>query len=257
MHRPSIGAQARHDWLLGVLATHGAISSRNAAETLGCSLETIRKDLVMLERNGALRRAHGGALPHTALTYEAPVEQRTEHSERKARIAQAALGEIPEGSAVYLESGSTTAALAEVIPVDFILTVFTNSLPIATTLLSRPRVECHLIGGRVRPITKATTGHWALRELADITLDIAVLGCNAISNTGELATPDSDEAAAKAAALSVAGATMLLADRSKFNRRALFRYATLEDITLLITDQNGDDTLPSNLEHIPQRALFV
>jgi DeoR family fructose operon transcriptional repressor len=211
----------------------------------------------MLERNGALRRAHGGALPHTALTYESPVEQRTDNGELKARIAQAALGEIAEGSAIYLESGSTTATLATLIPDGFVLTVFTNSLPIATTLLTRSRVECHLIGGRVRPITKATTGYWALRELADITLNMAVVGANAISANGELWTPDSDEAAIKAAALSVAGETMLLADWSKFNRRALFRYATLEDITLLVTNRNGGDTLPSNLEHVPQRALFV
>jgi DeoR family fructose operon transcriptional repressor len=88
---PGISASARLDRLLDLLATEGMISSRHAAHQLGCSLETIRKDLLTLEHQGLLRRAHGGALPSMPLAEEMPITQRTSNTQEKKNIAQAAL----------------------------------------------------------------------------------------------------------------------------------------------------------------------
>jgi len=254
---PGVSANARFERLLGALRTEGKISSRDAADQLGCSLETIRKDLLVLERQGLLRRAHGGALPPAVLAQETPLEERTENSGEKVRIASAALAGLEEGSTLFLESGSTTHQVAMLMPDNLSLTVFTNSLPIAGTLMSLPLVHTHLIGGSVRPLTKATAGYWALRELADLRVDIAILGTNAISESGELSTPDSDEAAIKAVALTVARRTLLLADHSKFDQRAVFHYGSLTDIDVLVTDTATRDVLPTSSASQPGTTRFV
>lgn len=255
--RQSLSASKRLDWLLHQITTHGGVETRAAAEHWGCSIETIRKDLLRLESRGLARRAHGGALPADQLQREIPLDERVAHSGEKRRIAQACLGELDEGSTVFLESGSTTGALASLIPPHFALTVVTNSLPIAQRLLTLPLVECHLIGGAVRPLTQATAGYWALREMGDIAIDTAVLGTNAISASGELSTPDADEASIKAYALGLGARQILLADHSKFDTRARHRYGTLADVSVLITGSTAHDSVTALAEHAPHETRFV
>lgn len=255
--RPGVTASARLEQLRELLATQGMISSRQAAAQLGCSLETIRKDLVTLENQGHLRRAHGGALPTTILAEETPLADRTSNAEEKKRIAKAALEEIATGSTVFLESGTTTHQVALMIPDYWKLTVFTNSLPIAASLVSLPLVTTHLMGGTLRPLTQGTTGYWALRELRELRVDTAVLGTNAISDSGELSTPDSDEAALKSQALTVASRTIVLADHSKFHQRAVFQYGTLEDVDLLITDSGSKNAVTALSPSTPRTSRYA
>lgn len=255
--RQSLGASKRLDWLIAQLATEGGVETRAAAQHWGCSVETIRKDLVALESRGLARRAHGGALRVYRLQPEIPLEERVTHTEEKRRIAQAALGELDEGSTIFLESGSTTGSLASLIPSHFALTVVTNSLPIAQTLLALPLVECHLIGGNVRPLTQATAGYWAMREMGDIAIDTAVLGTNAISSSGELSTPDAEEASIKALALGLGTKRILLADHSKFDTRARHRYGSLTEISLLITGDKASDSIDGLGENVPRETRFV
>jgi DeoR family fructose operon transcriptional repressor len=79
-------------------------------------------------------------------------------------------------------------------------------------------------------------GSVALRTLAELHIDAAYVGTNAICFSRGLSTPDPDEAAVKAAMIRCATTTILLADQSKFGHNALCAYAGLEDIDLLITD---------------------
>jgi DeoR family fructose operon transcriptional repressor len=255
--RPGVSASARFERLLDTLATDGKISSRDAAHHLGCSVETIRKDLLILESQGLLRRAHGGALPVHTIAQEIPLDERTDYADEKKRIALSVLEELGEGSTLFLESGSTTEQVAILLPDTLSLTVFTNSLPIARALVSKPLIDTHFIGGAIRPLTHATAGYWALRELGDLRVDTAVLGTNAISSAGELSTPDSDEAAIKAAALSVATTTILVADHSKFGHRAVFHYGSVSDIDLLVTDTASRDALSALTSSQPRTYRFV
>jgi len=252
-----VSASKRSEWLLEQLHGVGAVNTAEAAKHWACSRETIRKDLVALETQGLIRRAHGGALPTISLTPEAPLDTRTTHHGEKKRIALSALGDMEEGATVFLESGTTTGLLASLIPPDFSLTVVTNSLPIAQTLTSLPAVTCHFVGGKIRHMTQASTGYWALRELDDLAVDIAVLGTNAISESGELATPDTDEAAMKTRAITLGYRRILLADHSKFGTKALHRYGTLTDISLLITGKEAADAVQTITDHTPQETRCV
>src|SRR5579884_3437309 len=81
--------------------------------------ETIRKDLTSLERQGLVRRVHGGAIPIARLAFEPAVGQRAgQMAEEKDRIAKAALAELPAAGAILLDAGTTTARIAEFLPSD-------------------------------------------------------------------------------------------------------------------------------------------
>ncbi|UXM91837.1 DeoR/GlpR family DNA-binding transcription regulator [Paenarthrobacter sp. JL.01a] len=233
--------EQRRGLILERLRTEGRADAAAISEELGVTGETLRKDLMALEQLGLLRRVHGGAVPVGRLTYEPAVSTRTGFRDEKTRIAKAALRHLPSGGSLLLDAGSTTARLAAMFPYDKELTVYTNTLSIATSLLDRPLLTVHTLGGRVRPLTEAEVDDWASRSLAEINVDVAFLGANAISVDRGLTTPDPAEAAVKRLMLQSARRRVLLADHSKFGCVSNCKHADLADIDLIITDSDLDD----------------
>lgn len=228
-------ADQRYHLILSRLRERERVEATELAAELGVTGETLRRDLIRLERLGRLRRVHGGAVLPESLSFEPAVATRTEYAGEKTRIARAALAHLPDGGSVLLDSGSTTMRLAELFPEDRELTVFTNSLPIALELLTRPRLSVYTFGGRLRTNTLAEVGEWALRALREINVDVAFLGANAIGDRG-LTTPDPSEAAVKHAMLEAGRKRILLCDHSKFGRVSTAQSAEIGELDLVITD---------------------
>ncbi|MGC9671108.1 DeoR/GlpR family DNA-binding transcription regulator [Planosporangium sp. 12N6] len=229
-------AAQRKQAIITELRANGRVDAADIAAQLGVTQETVRKDLIGLEQQGLLRRVHGGAVPVEQLSFEPAVSTRTYYSEEKTRIARAALAHLPTRGSVLIDAGSTNARLAELFPADRELTVYTNTLSIALTLVTRPRLTVLTLGGRVRPLTLAGVDDWAARALSEINVDVAFLGTNAISVERGLTTPDPAEAAIKRLMLASARRRILLADHSKVGAVSLCKHGDLSDIDLLITD---------------------
>ena len=240
-------ADERKRHVLEALRRDGRVDAAAVAAQLSVTGETVRKDLIQLERQGLLRRVHGGAVSVTHLAYEPAVDARTGFLTEKVRIAKAALNHLPDRGSVLIDAGSTTAQLAEIFPGDRELTVYTNTLTVALQLLTRPLVTVYTLGGRVRPVTFAEVDDWAARALAEINVDVAFLGANGVSVDRGLTTPDPAEAATKRRMLSCADRCVLLADHSKIGAVSGVRYGELRDIDLLITDAGLPDAERSAL----------
>lgn len=240
-------AALRHQLILDSLLEKGQVSTNGLVDRLGVTHETVRKDLVHLQERGLLRRVHGGAVPVESLAHEPFVTARTDQAQEKARIAQAAAQFVPDAGAVIMDSGTTTAALADVFPPSPDVLAITNSLPIALSLLSRAGTVVTL-GGRARPETQATVDEWALRHLETVRADVAFLGANAFSAEYGLATPDQAEAAVKAAFVRSARMRVLLADHTKLGRESVFHYARLEELDVLVTDEGMTPAAAHELE---------
>jgi DeoR family fructose operon transcriptional repressor len=194
-----------------------------------------------------LRRVHGGAVPVNAVALvELGLGERTGHlAEQKAKIAAAALDFVPgmDGS-IILDGGTTTAALAELLPSDRRLLVVTDAVPLAARLATAPGITVHMLGGRVRGVTQCAVGDETLRKLADLRVDVAFLGTNGIAVGHGFTTPDEAEASVKRAMVRAGQRVIVLADSTKLNRETLVRFAAPEDVDVLITDDGADqDTL--------------
>jgi DeoR family transcriptional regulator, fructose operon transcriptional repressor len=234
-------AAERQQEILDRARRDGRVDVATLAEELAVTTETVRRDLDLLERQGLVRRVHGGALPVERLRLEAAVSERTlAMAAEKERIAKAALAHLPHEGTVLIDAGTTTARLAELLPDDRELTVVTNSLPIALTLSARPRLTVLTVGGRVRGKTLAQVDRWALRSLAEIRVDVAFLATNGVSLTRGLTTPDLAEAAVKEAMVGAASRVVLLADHTKVGNEQFTRFADLDQVDVLVTDSGLD-----------------
>lgn len=227
----------------------GRVEVATLAHDLAVAGETIRRDLSVLERQGALQRVHGGALPVETPSVEAPVATReAEMAAEKERIAKAAVHELPAQGTVLLDAGTTTMQLARAIPDERRLTVVTNALPIALHACAHPHLTVLTIGGRVRGTTQAQVDRWALRSLSEIRVDVAFMATNGLSVERGLTTPDLAEAAVKEAMVASAARVVLLADHTKVGADHFAHFASLAEVDLLLTDTGLDEATAAELQ---------
>lgn len=241
-------AEERHQLIVQMARTEGRVDVGALAAELDVTPETVRRDLTTLERQGVLRRVHGGAIPVERLGFEPSLADRDSRMQaEKERIAKAALDEVPAGGTILLDAGTTVARLAEVLPDDRTLVVVTNGLPTAMRLVLRLNVTVFMIGGRVRGQTMAAVDEWAVSALRETFVDVAFIGTNGLSAERGLTTPDVAEAAVKRAMLASARRRVILADHTKVGSDHFARFGQLCDVDVLITDSGLDEETAAQL----------
>ena len=194
--------EERQQAIAQLVGQRGRLSVTSTAEQFGVTTETVRRDLAVLERAGMLRRVHGGAVPVNAVALvELGLGERTGRlAEQKDKIAAVALEFLPgPNGSIVLDGGTTTAAMAELLPSDRQLLVVTDAVPIAARLATAPGISVHMLGGRVRGVTQCAVGEAAVRTLGDLRVDVAFMGTNGITTDYGFTTPDEDEALVKRA----------------------------------------------------------
>lgn len=218
------------------------------AEQLSVSAETIRRDLTALERQGLLKRTHGGAIPIQRLGFDPVLVTRASQMvEEKTRIGKAAADFLPTEGSILLDGGSTTAVLADAIPDECSLTVLTSALPIAVSLSAKANLTVLMPGGAIRNRSMCLVGPWAVRDLGDVRVDTAFIGTNGLSAERGLSTADQLEAVTKQAMVTAARRVVVLCDHSKIGVDDFFRFASLSDVDVIITDSGLDSDLAEDL----------
>ncbi|WP_026015269.1 MULTISPECIES: DeoR/GlpR family DNA-binding transcription regulator [unclassified Chelatococcus] len=229
----------RHEEIVSVLQRAGEMSVEALAEQLKVSRETIRRDLARLDEAGRVRKFHGGAraVPVAgASEKEGPFAQRmAQNVEAKRRIARAAGRLLAPDDAVFIDTGSTTVFLAEVLAELRSLVIITNSPKIASTVASNGTHKIFLIGGAYGADAGETLGPLALEQIVKFRARCVMLTIGAI-DASCIMDYDLQEAEVAKAMIERAERTIVLADHDKFERRAVFEVAPLTAIDTLITD---------------------
>ncbi len=214
-----------------------SLAVEEIADRFGVSRETVRRDLARLDDAGLLRRVHGGAVV-PRLSNEPPFQERQMlNMEAKRRIGLAAAALFEPGDSVMIDTGSTTEQFAMALAAKTDITVITNSNRIAMAISAGPgKNRIFVLGGAFHTETGQILGSLCIEQLANFSVDHAVLGVGALSADGCLMDYDVDEAALARAMIARAQTVTILADHSKFDRRALITICQLETVTKLVTD---------------------
>ena len=158
---------------------------------MDCSISTLRRDLNELDKEKSLRRVHGGAELTQDLSEELSISEKTSKNiQEKEEIAQIALSKIKDGDIVFLDAGTTTGLLAELINQSHLyLTIVTNSVT-HLAKLTDDRLIVYLLGGRVKKVTDAIIGSQALEQLSAYQFNMAFVGANGFDTKHGAMTPD-------------------------------------------------------------------
>ncbi|MBD5550015.1 MAG: DeoR/GlpR transcriptional regulator [Lachnospiraceae bacterium] len=228
----------RRNQLAQILLSKGSIKVGEISREFGVSTETIRKDIIYLEKEGIAQKSHGGATITTSML-ERPVDmKKMENTAIKTRISTEALSHIPENGTVILDAGSTNYILATLLSLKTGLTIFTNSI-LALEVLLNSENKVFAFGGLVRSSSRGIIGKWANEELRSIHADVSFIGTDGFLGLNGPATASYEEAEFKKNIIDVSQNSYILTDSTKFHSRTLFEFCHWKDITCLITDADA------------------
>ncbi|WP_077212068.1 DeoR/GlpR family DNA-binding transcription regulator [Bacillus dakarensis] len=229
----------RHQLILSALKTKNTVKLQELVELTNTSESTIRRDLTQLEQRNLLKRVHGGAARLQGKLQEPTMsEKSSKNLHAKQLVAKYAASLVEEGDSIYLDAGSTVFEMIPYLPKQIV--VVTNGLMHTNELLEKNINTC-LIGGLIKPTTKAMVGRGAVESLEKYRFDKCFLGVNGIHPQFGFTTPDQEEALIKQIALSLSRETFVLADQSKFSEIAFAKVAELNEATI-ITDEISSET---------------
>lgn len=216
----------------------GSLTVASLEEEFDVSPMTARRDLTILEREGKLRRTHGGAVLPGLAGHEDSFQHRLdENKAQKQRLGVAAVELLAPGATVFLDS-STTAyyAARQILAAGTEVTLLTNSLPIMELFMKSEAANVDLVGlgGTLRKLTLSYVGPHAVRTIAAHFADKAFLSVKGVTTEGYLTDPDPLEAEVKRAMIEHSEEPVLLADRGKFETRGFSVIAPVSGLSLVL-----------------------
>jgi DeoR family fructose operon transcriptional repressor len=230
----------RHRKIIELLGDKQVVTIQELVDATYSSESTIRRDLSQLQKEKKLKRVHGGAsLLHQKSEELSLIEKSEKNLSEKEKIAQYAAALVKKGDCIYIDAGTTTLQMIPYLK-DKEITVVTNGIS-HLERLSENYIPTYLIGGFVKPTTKALVGSRALSSLNVYRFDKCFLGINGIHHEAGYTTPDPEEAAIKQLAISISQEAFILADYTKFDEITFAKVEELNKATI-ITNEMDEET---------------
>lgn len=243
----------RRDKILDLLQKNGRVLARDLAEMFEVSIDSIRRDLSIMEEKGLLKRTHGGAIPSSKVRNapRPPGLRYQEGAPHQIAISKAAASFIQEKDTVFIGSAGIHYGMLQFLP-DVPFTVVTNSIKVADTLKDRATVDVYLIGGYVKN-SGSITDALANEFLKQFTFDICFVTGGGISKNG-ISTSTPEVAAFGRTAAEISRRTICLAPHEKLGVDFFVKELPITDIDLLITDE---DASMEAIEEIESKGVKV
>ncbi|GEL78190.1 DeoR/GlpR family DNA-binding transcription regulator [Tenuibacillus multivorans] len=229
-------SEERRTKILEKIRDQGRVLAKDLAKQFNVSVDSIRRDLSIMEEDGLLQRTHGGAIPIKRVREmpQPPANRYGEGSEEQNAIAREAVKYIEEDQTVFIGGAAIHFVLLKYLPTHIHFSVLTNSVEIAYHLRGMDNVTTYLIGGLVKSsgnITDALANQFAGQFSVDVSF--ATAG-NITFNGLSTATPE----------VSVIHQTIInrskkvigIVDHEKFGTDMFSHMCPLSELDLIITD---------------------
>lgn len=227
---------SRREQMASYIAHKHAATMDELCRVFHVSINTVRADVAYLVQTGAVEKVYGGV--RAALHQQVPLfTQRTGlHPQEKLSIARQAEKRITDRDILYIDSGTTTMHLLEVLDPSKHITVLTANLHLVSQAYNNPNVELILLPGTMNRRTNSVTDVSALEFLGRYHFVKAFMGVSGISPDGALNVSSYMEYELKKLAVRQSQYAYLLSDSSKFGGAGLMAYGSMTDMEEVITD---------------------
>lgn len=226
----------RHEYIMHKLQASDKVSVADLVTDLEVSDETVRRDLKDLEAQGLLRRIHGGAIGIGRI-HDEPIRERAQKAAKeKAIIAQKAVELISDNTSIFLDTGSTTAALARQLGRFSDLKLYTNSINVALVARDHFGVSVFITPGELRKVELDIVGYDTVNYIGDYLFETVFMGAAGVDAEHGFMDFEEHEARIRQALIKSARNKVMLADGGKFGKTANIRTAGFAVIDRLVTD---------------------
>jgi DeoR family fructose operon transcriptional repressor len=240
--------------ILKLLEDGDELSTVELASRMFVSEPTIRRDLAVLAKKGAIIRTHGGAIIKRSVADEKiPLLFREqEQNTAKAIMGKIAASMIRDGYTIMMDA--TTSAF-HILPH---LESFKNLIVITSGaktsyFLGRMNIKNICTGGRMIPVSLSYVGANAERTIRDYNADIVFFSCRGLSLDGRLTDNSIEENNIRRVMMKNSAKKVFLCDSTKFDKVCLHNLCTVSEIDEIISDA----PLPPGIQEIMRKKLDV
>lgn len=248
--------EERLQLILDYLQANSRISVEDICNLYKVSRDTARRDLVILEKQKAIVRTHGGAI------LPIPNKELLNYSERllydveeKHKIAKLSASLVKERDTIILDTSTTVQAFVELLE-NKQCNVITNSINVADILSKKNNIKVFLLGGKLNNFHRFLYGSATINMLSDYFADKCFISAFGVSEKG-ITTTDDEDAAVMKKMTEQSKQTILLADHSKFNNNGNYKVCDLSQIDLIITDKQPNEPFMKILNRNNIRLLIA
>lgn len=211
---------------------------KDLASALKVSEMTVRRDCLLLDEKGLVKQVYGGItsraldkMPNYAVDSEL-----SKNTLIKERIAKKALSLLTPGEVFFLDSGTTTATLAELLPQDASFTILTASFHSLEPLVKLD--DCSIIcpGGIFANKPKVFYNQESASFLRRYRASKCFIGATGFDINQGITCSYFEDVPLKQAMIDSSQEKILMLDSSKFNKISTCVFANVSTFTTIITD---------------------
>ena len=228
----------RHKKILALLSGNEVISIAELIAAFDVSIETVRRDLTLLQKQGSIQKVYGGARLKNMTSGEPELDNRmvTQRSQKEA-IGKKCSEFIQDGDCIFIDSGSTTYQIARHLGDKKKLTIITNSIPVVNELMHTD-CEIIIIGGRIRHDERSVVTYDYIFNFSELNIQKSFICAGGITVEKGISDFNMQEAVTRKKIIERSHEVFVAADSGKFGRDVTVSIATLDKINHIITDAN-------------------
>lgn len=205
---------------------------------------TLRRDLESLDKSNRIIRVYGGAKSiNVAIgTDDLYTRRSIRNVENKQEIAKKAVSILHPNTSVFIDSGSTTTEFCRIFPDESFL-LFTSGISCAFELSKLIKPKIHVLGGVLNSMSLSMNGPESYSYVENINFNMAFIGCMGFASHCGFTCGMDEEAKLKKTIIRKAGTVVVLMDSSKVGIIDTFSFASLNDIDIVISDKELDESV--------------
>ncbi|GMQ59936.1 DeoR/GlpR family DNA-binding transcription regulator [Vallitalea sediminicola] len=237
----------RRNKIIELLRSKEVVTITEFMESFNISIETVRRDLNLLEKQGKIQKVYGGAKLKENSNYETAIENRMiNRLADKQNIGRKCVELINDNDCIFIDSGSTTYQIAKYLDSKKNLTIVTNSIHVVNELLSTD-YEIIIIGGRIRHSECSVVSYDYIFDFSQLNIQKSFICASGITIENGISDFNMHEALTRKRIIERSREIFVVSDSSKFGKDVTINVATLDQIDCIVTDDNIDQLMIKNL----------
>ena len=228
----------REKEILKILISEKKVTVKDLAARLYSSEPSVRRSLNELEKEGYLRRTHGGAVfTADAGNSKIPFALREYEDYREKEImAEEAAKYLADDTLVMLDGSSSSLKLVPYIARRRNVKVLTSGIA-ALTELDKYGVPAISTGGMLIPSLRSLTGQDARDTINRYNAFVAFFSCRGLSEDGEATDVSVEEYVVRRAMMKRAKKSVLLCAHEKVGKTYFHKLCDAGELTAIVSDR--------------------
>ena len=250
--------EERHAQILEMLEKDGKVLVKELAEIFKVTEDSIRKDLSSLELEGKLKRTYGGAVGiKEKLQMTEAHKRRISDVEAKRKIATAAVKLLNAHDLIFLDISTISIAIAQILEkTENNYKILTNMVDVLVILSRNPKINLFFAGGQINRSRDGFSDALNLEFISNFRPAISFIGAVGVDiKKNSLTSRDTAGGIHKAQMIELSKTSYIIAESRKIGTESLYRFATLDKVDGIITDNELSANLKSAAEKLGVKII--